>query len=235
MKNAFIFISLIFCLESCTTAQQSNTITPTAFHQLLTEAASAQLVDVRTPEEFREKSLSNSINIDYNNEDFLNHIALLDKDKPTFVYCLSGGRSSAALNILSEKGFKEVYELKGGIMSWERENLPIEKHSAPKEEVSQMDLNNLINQEKAVLIDFNAKWCAPCRKMAPFLKTIAKEKADLMEFLPIDADNHPALLQTYEVESLPKLILYKNQQIVWKHSGFIKEEDLRDILKKYDL
>ena len=49
------------------------------------------------------------------------------KNSPILVYCRSGSRSGHACNTLSKNGFTEVYNLGGGIMSWESENLPLQK------------------------------------------------------------------------------------------------------------
>lgn len=49
------------------------------------------------------------------------------KDSPVLVYCRSGSRSGSACNTLTKNGFTEVYNLSGGIMSWESENLPLQR------------------------------------------------------------------------------------------------------------
>jgi rhodanese-related sulfurtransferase len=97
------------------------------FEQALATAANYQLVDVRTKEEYDKEHLKNSLNIDYNDAGFDKHLNYLDKSKPTYVYCLSGGRSSAAAARMRKKGFKQVYELDGGIQKWNEANKPVEK------------------------------------------------------------------------------------------------------------
>ncbi|MCA6392817.1 MAG: rhodanese-like domain-containing protein [Cytophagales bacterium] len=68
--------------------------------------------------------LPNAFNYDWNGNEFDKQIAMLDKSKPVFVYCLSGSRSSSAANKMRSDGFKTVYELNGGIMKWRSANLP---------------------------------------------------------------------------------------------------------------
>jgi rhodanese-related sulfurtransferase len=58
---------------------------------------------------------------DINSDDFDAKIDKLDKSKKYIVYCKSGGRSSRAVETMSEKGFKYIYELEGGISSWSGE------------------------------------------------------------------------------------------------------------------
>lgn len=77
-----------------------------------------QLVDVRTPQEFKESHIPGAINIDVKNPDFINNIKVLDKSKPVAVYCRSGMRSKNAAEILVKDGYK-VYELNKGFMNWD--------------------------------------------------------------------------------------------------------------------
>jgi rhodanese-related sulfurtransferase len=77
------------------------------------------LLDVRTPEEFAEGHISGAININYNDEKFSAALDTLDKNKPYEVYCRSGKRSGASATMMSEKGFKKVYNLEGGILKWQ--------------------------------------------------------------------------------------------------------------------
>jgi rhodanese-related sulfurtransferase len=79
-----------------------------------------QLVDVRTPDEYKNGHIKNAKNIDYKSPSFKNEISKLDKTKPVYLYCQAGGRSAKASLILSELGFVEVYDLSGGYSSWNK-------------------------------------------------------------------------------------------------------------------
>ena len=70
------------------------------FEKLLSLTKNRQLIDVRTDEEFQSGHLKNALNIDINSSDFEPKIKALDKTKPVFVYCLSGGRSSSAAGFM---------------------------------------------------------------------------------------------------------------------------------------
>ena len=90
-----------------------------AFETMLSEDGTAQLVDVRTPEEFAEGHIPGALNIDWKADDFIgNATAALSKDRPVMVYCRSGKRSAAAAGKLSKVGFK-VLNLTGGFLGWE--------------------------------------------------------------------------------------------------------------------
>jgi rhodanese-related sulfurtransferase len=77
-----------------------------------------QLVDVRTPEEYADGHIENSQLINVKSDDFQEKIQDLDKDQPVYIYCRSGNRSQKAAKIMTELGFKEIVDLKGGYKAW---------------------------------------------------------------------------------------------------------------------
>lgn len=77
------------------------------------EKAPAQLVDVRTPDEFKKNHLPSAININYYSPDFLKSLDQLDKNKPVFIYCSTGGRSKGTTTALRQKGFTQLHALVG--------------------------------------------------------------------------------------------------------------------------
>tara|TARA_Y100001935_G_scaffold85686_1_gene71164 strand:+ start:185 stop:502 length:318 start_codon:yes stop_codon:yes gene_type:complete len=79
------------------------------------------ILDVRTLEEFEEKSIPDAIlaNI-LEPSEFMRVVEKLEKNSKIFVYCRSGIRSQKACNILDELGFKETFNLNGGILEWEK-------------------------------------------------------------------------------------------------------------------
>ncbi|VAV83547.1 Rhodanese-like domain protein, partial [hydrothermal vent metagenome] len=71
-----------------------------------------QLIDVRTPKEYKGGHIENATLIDYFADNFKENLQQLDKDKPVYLYCRSGHRSGNSAKILAEMGFKEIYDLK---------------------------------------------------------------------------------------------------------------------------
>jgi len=94
---------------------------------VLTKNPNIQLIDVRTSNEFNSGHLKKAINLNYYDKSFSQQISKLDKSKPIYVYCRSGVRSKYSATILKKLGFKTVYNLKGGILSWNKLKLPLEK------------------------------------------------------------------------------------------------------------
>ncbi len=85
-----------------------------------------RILDVRTPGEFAGGHISNATNIDYQSSTFKDNLKQLDRDKTFIVYCRSGNRSSKAVKIMNELGFKSVYNM-GGIIDWENRGYPVVK------------------------------------------------------------------------------------------------------------
>jgi rhodanese-related sulfurtransferase len=82
----------------------------------------AVILDVRTEAEFNEGIITDAINIDIHlGQGFITEIEALDKTKNYYVYCRSGMRSAKACEIMNELGFKNAYNLVGGITEWDGE------------------------------------------------------------------------------------------------------------------
>lgn len=115
--------------NSAVVAQGGNIaehVDPKKFNELI-GAGEGLLLDVRTPKEFADGKIAGAENIDFYSTDFKETVEKLDKDKPVYVYCRSGRRSGIAMTMMNELGFKEVYNLFGGIGAWQSNNMPVEK------------------------------------------------------------------------------------------------------------
>ena len=88
------------------------------FKKALETTVPKQLLDVRTDAEVQAGVIANARHCDLSNPHFEHQLDQLDKNVPVYVYCAVGGRSAQAAQILSEKGFKQVYNLTGGVQGW---------------------------------------------------------------------------------------------------------------------
>ena len=236
MKRIFSVLSIVITMlfYSCNSAQTQTPTTLSApeFAAKIKAVPGVTIVDVRTPGEFSKGHLVNAENYDWNGSDFDNQIATLDKSKPVLVYCLSGGRSAAAANKMRAAGFKEVYELAGGIIKWRAFNLPeTTGNTALPTGMTKQQFDALLNTDKLVLVDFNAEWCAPCKKMKPYLDEIARDMADKVIVVSINTDDNQALCKELKVDALPFLHLYKNKTLTWSNAGFIEKAEVVKQLK----
>jgi rhodanese-related sulfurtransferase len=125
MKRIFLILASFIFTANILFAQK--VVSAAEFQKLLTEQKDAQLIDVRTPEEYKEGHLAKAKNINLFDDNFEKRMLSLSKAKPVFVYCEVGGRSGEAAALLTKAGYTEVYDLKGGIRAWKKEQKPIEK------------------------------------------------------------------------------------------------------------
>jgi rhodanese-related sulfurtransferase len=94
----------------------------------LTATPKAQILDVRTKEEFSEGHLAKAALIPWTDKDFTDRAAKeLNPRKPVLVYCRSGRRSTEAAAALVKLGFSEVHNLAGGIVAWQKAGMPVNK------------------------------------------------------------------------------------------------------------
>jgi len=223
--NNLILVTLALILFNCNNGQTQNIETKLSaneFASKIKELPLAPVLDVRTLAEFSKGHLQNAKNFDWNGNDFEKQVALLDKTKPVFVYCLSGGRSSAAANKMRSDGFKEVYELNGGIMKWRGANLPETTDTmATSSGMNKKQFEELLNSTKLVLVDFYADWCEPCKLMKPYLDEIAKDVANKVVLVRINTDDNQALVKELKIDGLPVLQVYKNKSLAWTNTGYI--------------
>ena len=229
MRKLLSITLLAILFNSCTNGQTQQTktsLSATEFADKMKEFPNAPIIDVRTPEEFLNGHLVNAKNFDWNSNEFDKQIATIDKSKPVFVYCLSGGRSSSAADKMRSSGFTQVYEMDGGIMTWRAANLPETTSNTTSTGMTKQQFDELLNSDKLVLIDFYADWCAPCKKMKPFLDEISKDMADKVVIIRINADDNQALCKELQIDSLPILQLYKDKTLVWTNIGFIEKADI---------
>ncbi len=78
-----------------------------------------QLVDVRTPREYKGGHIGKAVNIDlFQGGSFKQAFEKFDKNKPVYLYCRSGSRSKKAAQKILDMGFEKVYDLQGGYMRW---------------------------------------------------------------------------------------------------------------------
>jgi len=220
-------LSYLFIIMACHSQQSEGyeLVPANQFAYLLKQNTNAQLIDVRTPEEYSAQHLDGAQNIDWNGSDFDKKVSQLDPKKPVFVYCLSGGRSKKAAQKLGELGFTSVIELNGGILKWNAAGF-----AEPSTKIVGMcsqEYEELLKSNPKILVNFYAEWCAPCKKMAPYVLQIQKEMAGKIAIVRLNADEHKTLLNQLKIEELPALFYYDNQKEVWKHSGFMSETELR--------
>ncbi len=201
-----------------------------SFSSKIVELPKALLLDVRTSGEYGGGHLPKARNIDFRSATFEQEIDKLDKSQPVLIYCLSGGRSAQAAELMRAKGF-QVTELKGGYLKWTTKMKPLEGVPSVQHDAawSLADFEKLTKAEDAVVVDFYAKWCAPCLKMMPIVDQLAVEFKGKVTVLKVEADGNQAILQAYGIDEIPSFIVFHQGKILQKTSGFREEPKLKEL------
>jgi len=226
-----VVVLVLFFLVSCNSgAQTTKEVSANEFEKGL-QKGNVQLLDVRTAGEYRTGHIKSALQANWNDQkEFAERTAALDKQKPVYIYCLSGARSSAAAEWLRSNGFQEVVELNAGYSGWKRNGKPIEGMA----DVKQMTMDEYLQQvagKDYVLVDFGAEWCPPCRKMEPIVNEFLAQHKEI-SFFKIDGGIHTDLMKQLNAEGLPTFILLKKGREVWRYKGVLTIEELNSIWSK---
>lgn len=133
VTSAFV-VAIVFVLTSCSLFNSGQNLdekridTQTAYEIYKQNISndSFVVVDVCTAQEYENAHIKSALNFDYKNkEEFIKSLKGLDTNDTILVYCLSGGRSGASLKTFDKLGFKNLYELREGIISWIEAGYPV--------------------------------------------------------------------------------------------------------------
>ena len=236
MKNFLILIGSVLLLGCSSNSQSYINLKPIEF-QAAIENEGCIILDVRTPQEVSSGAIENASTIDFYDQDFERKISKIQKDKTVYVYCKSGGRSSQAAKLLVKYGQAKVVNLNGGIMAWQSAQLPliqtskIEDKSIQKLSISDFDC--ILSQNNLVLADFHTLWCMPCRKISPVIDELKEEYISSAYILRIDIDKSELLSESFDINTVPTLILFKDSKEIWRHTGLISKKELTQLLDSH--
>lgn len=80
-------------------------------------------------------------------------------------------------------------------------------------------INETIEKNKVVLVDFSATWCGPCRALHPTLESVAKDFEGKAIIGKVDVDEEPELSMKYGVTSIPAILYFKNGELIGRQVG----------------
>ncbi|OYQ33168.1 hypothetical protein CHU92_13600 [Flavobacterium cyanobacteriorum] len=121
-----ILPAIIMLLGLLTCQAQHKLLPPVKFAREMA-ASKGQVIDVRTPKEYKAGRIAYAVNLHVYDKDFEQRINKLDKNKPVYVYCKVGGRSAEAVAIMKANNFKNIVELEGGMDAWTEAGQPVQK------------------------------------------------------------------------------------------------------------
>jgi len=86
------------------------------------------------------------------------------------------------------------------------------------------------NSDTPILVDFFAEWCGPCKMQAPVLEQLKKDIGGAAKIIKIDVDKNPSVMNAYQIQGVPTLILFHKGEIVWRKSGMVPKHELEQVI-----
>ncbi|MFD5295348.1 thioredoxin [Streptomyces mutabilis] len=96
-------------------------------------------------------------------------------------------------------------------------------------ELTKENFDQTVTDNEFVLIDFWASWCGPCKQFAPVYEKAAEANPDLV-FGKVDTEAQPELAQAFGIQSIPTLMIVRDQVAVFAQPGALPEEALTDVI-----
>jgi thioredoxin 1 len=232
-----LFLTAIVVLFSYSGFSQSVVhVNAIKFSELL-KTGKGVILDVRTPQEYSRGHIANSTLMDLSDKELTKKLSLLQKDKPVYLYCLSGSRSRILADYMVKNGFSEVYNLQQGLIDWQRNSFALQQSAtatASKSKAFSTDeFKAMLNSNQLVFVDFYAAWCAPCRTMSPIVDQLSDKYKQKVKIEKIDIEANRNLAQSLEVQSIPGFILFKDGQKIWTGQGVKSFDELSKLLEKH--
>ena len=93
--------------------------------------------------------------------------------------------------------------------------------------------NDVISEDRLVLVDFFATWCQPCKMMHPVLEQLKEALGDKVRIIKVDVDKHGETSSRYGIQAVPTLMLFHKGQVLWRQSGVVSKADLLAVINRY--
>ena len=98
-------------------------------------------------------------------------------------------------------------------------------------DITQAQFNDIINKNDIVIVDFWAPWCGPCRAFAPIYQQVSEKYPDIV-FAKINTEDEQALAGAFQIRSIPTLMIFREQVIVYAQPGSLPASALEELIGK---
>jgi rhodanese-related sulfurtransferase len=122
-----IILAVAFTVSITVHSQTANSgdLAVKDFKTMIDTLQNVVILDLRTTDELKGGLIAGASQLDYFAKDFENSVAKLDPSKSYLIYCASGVRSEETRELMVTKGFRQVYDLRGGFNQWKKEKMPV--------------------------------------------------------------------------------------------------------------
>lgn len=90
----------------------------------------------------------------------------------------------------------------------------------------------IIQSNQPTLVDFYAEWCGPCKMMKPILEKVKQDMGSKAKIITVDVDRNQAAANVFKIRGVPTLILFKKGEVVWRQSGVVAAERLKELISE---
>ncbi len=95
-----------------------------------------------------------------------------------------------------------------------------------------MTFQEIIKQDKPVLVDFFAEWCGPCKMQAPILEELKQRIGARADIIKIDVDKNQSVAAQYQIRSVPTLVIFRLGEVRWRQSGIFSANELERLINE---
>ncbi|PSL50207.1 rhodanese-related sulfurtransferase [Chitinophaga niastensis] len=224
----FLLAVVVMLSGSSLMAQQKQAEDAAAFEKDI-QRPGIQVFDVRTAGEYNTGHLPDALQADFTKkEEFKDRVQYLDKQKPVYIYCLGGGRSSAAAKWMRENGFANVVELQGGINAWKQAGKPLQGVADNEVQLTIEEYNKAVGNKGLVLTDVGATWCPPCKQMEPILEKFFQQHKNVKK-VKVDGGKDVDVMKAIRSSGLPTFIFYKDGKEIGRKQGVMELAELEKL------
>ena len=98
-------------------------------------------------------------------------------------------------------------------------------------ELTQENFDQIVGDNNFVMIDFWASWCGPCKNFAPIYEKVSESHDDVV-FAKVNTEEQQALAAHFQIRSIPTLMIFRDQIIIFSQAGMLPEESLKELIEK---
>jgi len=101
----------------------------------------------------------------------------------------------------------------------------------PVMELTKENFEQVITSNPTVIVDYWAPWCGPCRGFAPVFERVAEANPDVV-FAKVNTDDEQEIAQHFQIRSIPTLMVFREQIIVFSQPGALPQNALEQVVEK---